>query len=66
MRKKTMNNEVPFQIEHLINSLLNKSENVHIRGNYRQRLVNINEAIDKAIKKYDNEAYITKVGKKRA
>lgn len=61
-----MNNEVPFQIEHLINSLLNKSENVHIRGNYRQRLVNINEAIDKAIKKYDNEAYITKVGKKRA
>lgn len=65
MRKK-MNNEVPFQIEHLINSLLNKSENVHIRGNYRQRLVNINEAIDKAIKKYDNEAYISKVGKKRA
>ena len=61
-----MNNEVPFQIEHLINSLLNKNENVHIRGNYRQRLVNINEAIDKAIKKYDNEAYITKVGKKRA
>ena len=61
-----MNNEVPFQIEHLINSLLNKSENVHIRGNYRARLETIKETIDKAIKKYDNEAYITKVGKKRA
>ena len=65
MRKK-MNNEVPFQIEHLINSLLNKNENVHIRGNYRARLETIKETIDKAIKKYDNEAYITKVGKKRA
>ena len=61
-----MNNEVPFQIEHLINSLLNKSENVHLRGNYRERLVTIKEAIDKAVKKYDNEAYIAKVGKKRA
>lgn len=61
-----MNNEVPFQIEHLINNLLNKNENVHIRGNYRQRLEIIKEAIDKAVKKYDNEAYIAKVGKKRA
>ena len=49
MRKK-MNNEVPFQVEHIINSMLNKRENVHIRGNYRQRLVNIREAIDKAVK----------------
>lgn len=61
-----MNNEVPFQIEHLIRSLLNQDENVHIRSNYRQRLVTINEAIDKAIQKYDNEAYISKVKKKRA
>lgn len=61
-----MNNEVPFQIEQLIRSLLNPDENVHLRGNYRHRLVAINEAIDKAIKKYDNEAYISKVKKKRA
>lgn len=61
-----MNNEVPFQIEHLIKSLLNKSENVHLRGNYRERLVNIKDAIDKAVKMYDNEAYISKSGKKRA
>jgi hypothetical protein len=61
-----MNNEVPFQIEHLINNLLNKNENIHLRQNYRQRLVTIKDSIDNALKKYDNEAYITKVGKKRA
>ena len=53
-----MNNEVPFQIEHLINSLLNKNENVHIRGNYRQRLETIKDAIDKAIKKYDQDVML--------
>lgn len=63
-----MNNEVPFQIEHLINSLLNKSENVYIRQNYRVRLESIKEAIDKSLKKYDNELYIanTQGKKKRA
>jgi len=61
-----MNNEVPFQIEHLINSLLNKNENIHIRGNYRMRLEAIKEAIDKSIKKYDNELYISNPTKKRA
>jgi hypothetical protein len=65
MRKK-MSNEVPFQIEHLINSLLNKNENIHIRGNYRMRLETIKEAIDKSIKKYDNELYISNTRKKRA
>jgi hypothetical protein len=63
-----MSNEVPFQIEHLINSLLNKKENVYIRGNYRQRLITIQEALDKAIKKYDNELLLanTQGKKKRA
>lgn len=60
-----MSNEVPFQIENLINSILNKNENVYIRGNYRQRLVNIQEAIDKAIRLYDNELYIANAGKKK-
>lgn len=50
-----MNNEVPFQIEHLINSLLNKKESVYIRGNYRQRLVSIQNELDKALRLYDNE-----------
>ena len=61
-----MTNEVPFQIEHLINSLLNKKENVHIRGNYRQRLVNIQEALDKAIRLYDNELYMANSKRKKA
>lgn len=61
-----MKPEIPFQIEHLINSLLNQGENVHIRGNYRQRLVNIQEALDKAIRLYDNELYISNTqGKKK-
>ncbi len=61
-----MSNEVPFQVEHIINSLLNQKENIHLRQNYRQRLVSIKEAIDKSIKKYDNELYISNTRKKRA
>lgn len=60
-----MNNEVPFQIEHLINSLLNKKESVYIRGNYRQRLVSIQEALDKAIRSYDNELLMSNLQGKR-
>ena len=61
-----MNNEVPFQIEHLINSLLNQKENVYIRQNYRARLETIKDAIDKSLKKYDNELYMSNTKKKRA
>lgn len=61
-----MSNEVPFQVEHIINSLLNQKENVHLRQNYRNRLVTIKEAIDKSLKKYDNELYISNTRKKRA
>lgn len=61
-----MNNEVPFQIEHLINSLLNKKENIYIRQNYRHRLVTIQEALDKAIRLYDNELYMTNSKRKKA
>ena len=61
-----MNNEVPFQIEHIINSMLNKKENVHIRGNYRHRLVTIKEAIDKSIRLYDNELHMSNNRKRKA
>lgn len=63
-----MKPDIPFQIENLITSLLNTKENVYIRQNYRQRLVSIQEALDKALKKYDNELYIanTQGKKKRA
>lgn len=59
-----MKQDIPFQVEHLINSLLNQKENVHLRQNYRQRLVSIQEALDKAVKKYDNELFITNSRKK--
>ena len=61
-----MKPDIPFQIEHLINNLLNQKESVHLRQNYRQRLVTIQEAIDKSIRKYDNELYMANTRKKRA
>jgi hypothetical protein len=61
-----MNNEVPFQIEHLITNLLNQKENVYIRQNYRARLESIRDAIDKSLRKYDNELYTSNNRKKRA
>jgi metal-responsive CopG/Arc/MetJ family transcriptional regulator len=61
-----MNNEVPFQIEHLINNLLNQKESVHIRQNYRQRLETIRDAIEKSVRKFDNELYMSNTRKKRA
>lgn len=66
MRKKLMNNQVPFQVEHIINSLLNKKESVHLRQNYRQRLVTIKEELDKAVKMYDNELYMYNTRKRKA
>ena len=65
MRTK-MKPDIPFQIENIINNLVNQKENIHLRQNYRQRLVNIQEAIDKALKKYDNELYMSNTRKKRA
>jgi len=52
-----MENDVslPFQVESLIKSLLDKNDNIHIRNNFRQRLDSIRDAIDKAIVKYDQE-----------
>jgi len=65
MRTK-MKPDIPFQIENIINNLVNQKESVHLRQNYRQRLVTIQEAIDKALKKYDNELYMANTRKKRA
>jgi hypothetical protein len=47
--------EVPFQVQSLIDSLKNKQERVHVRGNYRMRLEGIKRAIDRAIYDYDVE-----------
>lgn len=53
------NPNVPFQVQNLIESLLNKKDNVHIRRNYRTRLDEINREISKAIRKYDDELYLS-------
>lgn len=58
------NNEVPFQVEQLIKDLLNKKENVYIRQNYRHRLVSIQQALDKALRMYDNELQMAQTRKK--
>jgi hypothetical protein len=56
---------IPFQVESIINSLLNQKENVHLRGNYRTRLEDIRLAAEAAIKKYDRELFTSK-GKRQA
>jgi hypothetical protein len=60
-----MNSDVPFQVEHLISSLLNKKENVYLRQNYRQRLVSIQKELDKALRMYDNELAMTTTQRKK-
>ena len=57
--------ELPFQIQNLIDQMLNKSDNLYIRGNFRSRLGQIAKAVDQAIKKYDNELMVTNISKNR-
>jgi hypothetical protein len=57
---------IPFQVENIINSMLNPSENIHIRGNYRSRLDIIRTEINKAITKYDHELLMANHRKKKA
>jgi hypothetical protein len=45
--------------------MLSPKDNVHLRGNFRFRLDSIRAAIDKAIKKYDNEAFLANSTKKK-
>lgn len=57
--------ELPFQVQNLIDQMLNKSDNLYIRGNFRSRLGQIAKAVDQAIKKYDNELMVTNISKNR-
>lgn len=61
MMKKEETVNIPFQVESLISNMLNNKENVYIRTNYKNRLLSIKDAIDKSIKKYDNELYLSNV-----
>ena len=57
--------ELPFQVQNLIDQMLNKSDNLYIRGNFRSRLEQIAKAVDQANKKYDNELMVTNISKNR-
>lgn len=57
------NHNVPYQIQQLIESMLNTKENVHLRGNYRFRLNEIRAAIDSGIRKYDTEVIASDASK---
>lgn len=50
--------QIPHQVEKLISDMLNKNDNVHLRGNFRLRLDAIRGVIDKAIRDYDNEVIL--------
>jgi hypothetical protein len=65
MKKETQAN-VPFQVQHLIDSMLNNRDNVYLRGNFRSRLDYIREQINTAIKKYDNEVLLANASKKKS
>ena len=62
------NLNIPFQVQQIINSLLDPKDNVYVRANYRMRLDTIRAEINKAIVKYDQETFLansTVKGKKR-
>jgi hypothetical protein len=46
---------IPFQVESLIKQMQDKSESAYIRGNFRNRLVEIQVEVQKAITAFDNE-----------
>lgn len=49
------NVELPFQVQSLIDQMLNKKDNIYVRGNFRSRLDQMRMAVNEAIKKYDTE-----------
>jgi hypothetical protein len=63
---KDESHNIPFQVQSLIDSMMNKTERSHIRDNYRVRLESIRDAIDTSLRKYKNDDAMFNVKKKRA
>jgi hypothetical protein len=64
-----MNDEshnIPFQVQSLIDSMMDKKEKSHIRDNYRMRLESIRDSIDASLRKYKNDDMMQQVKRKRA
>lgn len=52
---KDESHNIPFQVQNLIDSMMNKQERSHIRENYRIRLESIRDAIEINLRKYKND-----------
>lgn len=65
MRMKTMTQNLPVQVEQLINSMLREQDNMNIRMNYMNTLLDIRDAIDTSVKKFEKQKGF-KLNKKRA
>lgn len=56
---------LPHQIKSMIDSMLNDTDNVYIRTNYRDRLSNIKTEIERAMSKFDMELNMADVSRQR-
>jgi hypothetical protein len=65
MNKNHQNPNVPFQLQNIIDGMLNETDSVFVRMNYRMRLNEIRLAIDAAIKTYDNDLALKESNQKR-
>lgn len=65
MTDNSRKDAIPFQIQHLIDSMLNNKDNVYVRGNYRTRLDVIRSEINEAIKTYDSEVFAADTYKRK-
>ena len=57
---------VPFQVQSIMDNMLSPKENIYVRGNFRNRLDIIRSEITKAITKYDQELISNNTRKRKA
>lgn len=58
MRNSIMSNKefgVPFQLQQIIDNMLNTKDNVYLRVNYKNRLEVIKTELEKALSKFNKE-----------
>ena len=59
-----MTQNLPVQVEQLINSMFREQDNMNIRMNYMNTLLDIRDAIDTSVKKFEKQKGF-KLNKKR-
>lgn len=59
-----MTQNLPVQVEQLIKSMLREQDNMNIRMNYMNTLLDIRDAIDTSVKKFEKQKGF-KLNKKR-